>query len=89
MDIYEENNLKLGRHGERVLGFACLRLPSDEFPLDFVFNTSPANFPLSGLIYCGLLAMIDPPRPAVPNAVAKCRTAGIKVYNTHVMCFVK
>ena len=23
--------------------------------------------------------MIDPPRPAVPDAVAKCRSAGIKV----------
>lgn len=27
----------------------------------------------------GLMSMIDPPRAAVPDAVAKCRSAGIKV----------
>jgi sodium/potassium-transporting ATPase subunit alpha len=37
------------------------------------------NFPLEGLRFVGLMSMIDPPRSAVPDAVAKCRTAGIKV----------
>lgn len=32
-----------------------------------------------GLTYVGLMAMIDPPRAAVPGAVEKCRSAGIKV----------
>jgi len=32
-----------------------------------------------GLVFLGLMALIDPPRPAVPGAVAKCKTAGIKV----------
>ncbi|GMS91868.1 hypothetical protein PENTCL1PPCAC_14044, partial [Pristionchus entomophagus] len=32
-----------------------------------------------GLRFVGLMSMIDPPRAAVPDAVAKCRTAGIKV----------
>jgi len=27
----------------------------------------------------GLMSMIDPPRAAVPDAVGKCRSAGIKV----------
>lgn len=71
--------MSLGKLGERVLGFACLRLPENEFPDGFKFDTDPANFPLEGLVYCGLLAMIDPPRPSVPNAVAKCRSAGVKV----------
>jgi len=31
------------------------------------------------LTFCGLISMIDPPRAAVPDAVAKCRSAGIKV----------
>ena len=37
--------------------------------------------PLSGegLIFLGLMALVDPPREAVPGAVAKCKTAGIKV----------
>jgi len=34
---------------------------------------------LEGLVFLGLMALIDPPREAVPGAVAKCKTAGIKV----------
>ena len=42
------------------------------------------NFPFRrngeiGLVFVGLYAMIDPPRPGVPEAVAKCQSAGIKV----------
>eukprot|EP00632_Arachnochrysis_sp_CCMP2950_P011035 CAMPEP_0185690376 /NCGR_PEP_ID=MMETSP1164-20130828/1076_1 /TAXON_ID=1104430 /ORGANISM="Chrysoreinhardia sp, Strain CCMP2950" /LENGTH=1226 /DNA_ID=CAMNT_0028356941 /DNA_START=476 /DNA_END=4153 /DNA_ORIENTATION=- len=32
-----------------------------------------------GLIFLGMMALVDPPREAVPGAVAKCKTAGIKV----------
>jgi sodium/potassium-transporting ATPase subunit alpha len=32
-----------------------------------------------GLVFLGLMALVDPPREAVPGAVAKCKTAGIKV----------
>src|ERR1041384_5452424 len=45
----------------------------------YPFSTEPENFPLTGLRFCGLISMIDPPRADVPDAVAKCRTAGIKV----------
>merc|ERR1719187_178257 len=31
------------------------------------------------LVFCGLIALIDPPRPAVPQAVKLCQKAGIKV----------
>jgi len=37
------------------------------------------NFPLEDLTFVGLMAMIDPPRANVPEAVAKCKSAGIKV----------
>jgi len=54
-------------------------LPADKFPKGFAFNADDVNFPLSGLRFVGLMSMIDPPRAAVPDAVAKCRSAGIKV----------
>ncbi len=37
------------------------------------------NFPVDGVCFLGLISLIDPPRAAVPKAVAKCRSAGIKV----------
>lgn len=65
--------------GERVLGFCEHRLDAIKFPQGYEFDTENANFPLDGLRFVGLMSMIDPPRAAVPNAVAKCRSAGIKV----------
>ncbi len=35
--------------------------------------------PEDGFIFIGLTGMIDPPRPEVPEAMAKCHEAGIKV----------
>jgi len=69
----------LGGLGERVLGFCHCWLDENEFPYGYKFDTEAGNFPLTDLTFCGLIAMIDPPRAAVPDAVAKCRTAGIKV----------
>ena len=44
------------------------------------FNlSSQVNFPLEGLCFVGLMSLIDPPRSNVPEAISKCRTAGIKV----------
>merc|ERR1712003_51653 len=43
------------------------------------FDAEDVNFPLEGLRFVGLMSMFDPPRAAVPDAVAKCRSAGIKV----------
>ncbi|XP_033096761.1 sodium/potassium-transporting ATPase subunit alpha-3-like isoform X1 [Anneissia japonica] len=72
--------LELGGLGERVLGFCQFWLPVDKFPRGFEFNVeSDVNFPLDNLCFVGLMSMIDPPRAAVPDAVGKCRSAGIKV----------
>jgi len=49
------------------------------YPLGYPFDADDQNFPLTGLRFVGLMSMIDPPRAAVPDAVAKCRSAGIKV----------
>jgi len=71
--------MELGGLGERVLGFCDLNLSSEEFPPGYNFNADDVNFPLNKLRFIGLISMWDPPRCAVPDAVSKCRTAGIKV----------
>ena len=60
-------------------GFCHLFLPDEQFPEGFQFDTDDVNFPVDNLCFVGLISMIDPPRAAVPDAVGKCRSAGIKV----------
>jgi len=71
--------MELGGLGERVLGFCDFELSADKYPIGYPFNPDEENFPLDGLRFVGLMSMIDPPRAAVPDAVSKCRSAGIKV----------
>ncbi|KAF7382891.1 hypothetical protein HZH66_013293 [Vespula vulgaris] len=78
-EAFNNAYLELGGLGERVLGFCDFVLPSDKFPIGFKFNSDDPNFAVDGLRFVGLMSMIDPPRAAVPDAVAKCRSAGIKV----------
>merc|ERR1712004_514051 len=65
--------------GERVLGFCHKYLDAEKFPPGFNYDAEDPNFPLENLCFVGLMSMIDPPRAAVPDAVSKCRSAGIKV----------
>ena len=69
----------LGSLGERVLGFADFKLPLAAYPEGFAFESDPPNYPVKDLRFLGLISLIDPPRPNVPMAVAKCRQAGIRV----------
>ncbi|XP_056287553.1 sodium/potassium-transporting ATPase subunit alpha-1 isoform X1 [Pseudoliparis swirei] len=78
-DSFQNAYLELGGLGERVLGFCHFSLPDDQFSEGFAFNTEEVNFPTENLCFIGLISMIDPPRAAVPDAVGKCRSAGIKV----------
>ncbi|XP_017872777.1 PREDICTED: sodium/potassium-transporting ATPase subunit alpha-like isoform X1 [Drosophila arizonae] len=76
---FEEAYMDMGGMGERVLGFADLILPKDQYPQLYEFSSEPPNYPLENLRFLGLISMIDPPRATVPDAVAKCRTAGVRV----------
>jgi len=78
-DRFQHAYEELGGMGERVLGFCDSRLSAEEFPRGFPFDSDEVNFPLKNLRFVGLMAMIDPPRAAVPDAVMKCRSAGVKV----------
>merc|ERR1711963_146056 len=78
-NAFEAAYMELGGLGERVLGFCDYMLPADKYPAGYPFDAEDVNFPLEGLRFVGLMSMIDPPRAAVPDAVSKCRSAGIKV----------
>lgn len=53
--------------GLRVLAFACRRLSADEEPLE------------AKMCFSGLIGLYDPPREEVPEAITRCRSAGVKV----------
>uniref|UniRef100_A0A8C7Y168 Sodium/potassium-transporting ATPase subunit alpha n=1 Tax=Oryzias sinensis TaxID=183150 RepID=A0A8C7Y168_9TELE len=78
-EAFQNAYLELGGLGERVLGFCHLFMPEDKYPKGFAFDTDDVNFSTENLCFVGLISMIDPPRAAVPDAVGKCRSAGIKV----------
>jgi Ca2+-transporting ATPase len=65
-------NEKLAARGMRVLGVA-FRMLDEQEPSDGDAETIEQQ-----LIFLGMLGMIDPPRPEVAAAVARCRMAGIR-----------
>jgi potassium/sodium efflux P-type ATPase len=65
-------NDDLARQGFRVLGLAAR--PGDDSFLSLGTQELEQD-----LIFIGLIAMFDPPRLEVPDAIAQCHNAGIKV----------
>ncbi|MBD2354424.1 cation-transporting P-type ATPase [Tolypothrix sp. FACHB-123] len=70
-DVVQAND-DLARQGFRVLGLAARRGSQDL--LDLKAQDLEQN-----LIFIGLVAMFDPPRPEVADAIACCHRAGIRV----------
>lgn len=70
-----------GDAGERVIAIARLVLDPSEFPPgSFVFVEKPEpNFPLTGLEFVGCVAVEDPPREGVREAVLALKRAGIRI----------
>ncbi|CAG8570883.1 6205_t:CDS:10 [Ambispora leptoticha] len=74
-----EKILEYGRNGLRVLAIAVVDSVSarlEEWNL-----SEPAKFIdfEQNMTFVGLVGMLDPPRPEVPDAIIKCKTAGIRV----------
>ena len=67
---------RFGSMGERVLGFAYKVIPAAK---PEAYAADGALVPNTGLVFCGLISLVDPPRPGVAEAIATCRRAGIKV----------
>ena len=69
--FWEEQIDELGGQGLRVLAAARGRAPADP-PVELVES-------LVDLELCGLVGIVDPPRPEAVAAIAQCRDAGIRV----------
>ena len=73
-----------GEHGKRVIGISCQLLPCPtedrlkHLCEDDVSSTN-SDLYLGNLCLLGLVAIEDPPRDDVPDSVATCRRAGIRV----------
>lgn len=79
---FDKVNLRFGKNGERVLGFAMLPLNKEVYHKGYDFVTSSPdnfNFPLENYVFVGLISLMDPPKESVPFAIKKCQSAGIKV----------
>ena len=64
----QEMNDTFANSALRVLAFAFRQAP-EEYTVESVE---------SGLVFMGLMGMIDPPRDEVPESIRKCKTAGIR-----------
>jgi len=67
---------RFGSCGERVLGFAYAFAPVANAE---TYAREPHRVSACPLVFVGLISLVDPPRPGVPEAITSCRAAGIKV----------
>ena len=71
-DTISEINLEYASRALRVLAL-CARRIGDGVDIDDVESVE------SEMIFLGLVGIMDPPRPEVPDSIAKCHAAGISV----------
>lgn len=72
LDAIHQRAAEMGARGLRVLAFSRKDFPSEKRALDHADIET-------GLVFLGLQAMLDPPRPEAIRSVAMCQRAGIRV----------
>jgi sodium/potassium-transporting ATPase subunit alpha len=71
---------RLMDRGLRVLAFAYKAQPEEAFsPKENKKQAAPDSRMEEDLVFAGLIGLEDPPRPEVPEAIRKCRQAGIRI----------
>ncbi|KAI8850029.1 hypothetical protein BC829DRAFT_390250 [Chytridium lagenaria] len=76
---FENTYTYMASKGHRVLAFAALALPGDQYPADHEFKKEAGNYPTKDYTFYGLVSLEDPPKHGVREAIGHCRAAGIKV----------
>jgi Ca2+-transporting ATPase len=71
-------NDEFARDGLRVLAIAWRKLP-DSFSLVGDMAGGLVEVVENDLTFLGLMAMMDPPRPEVSEAIEKCHSAGVRI----------
>lgn len=74
-DIYDELS-GFQQKAMRTLGFACAELAGNDLNFDF---SGPVSGLYSEIRFQGIVAISDPVRPDVPDAIKECLMAGIDV----------
>lgn len=90
-ECFAKANQAFALKGERVLAIAYCKLSRKDYPEDFEFKNDIGgesgdnkkekipNYSTNDLCFVGLIALEDPPREGVKDAITKCKKAGIKV----------
>lgn len=72
-ELVMEHLLGYQNKAMRTLGFACKRLADNEMPI------AEGRLLVDGMMFLGIVAISDPVRADVPDAIKDCVSAGIKV----------
>ncbi len=71
-DFWDDAIKSLAEQGQRIIAAACRVMPDD------AENIDPSDLD-GGLLFLGIVGIIDPPRAEAVEAVRECREAGITV----------
>jgi len=78
---FHETYKSFASQGKRVIALCARKFSA---PSGFEFSTgedgTECNFPTTGLNFIAMIAIMDPPRDNVPQAISLCHRAGIRVF---------